>query len=237
MTILNHVALVLDGNRRWAVEKGLPIIEGYRRGAERVREIMTHAIKKKIPMLTMYFFSTENWRRSPHEVSELMQFMEDFLYKNIDSLVEEGISLRYLGRQDRLPSKLMGAIHHSLERTALGDKMVLNIALDYGGRDEILRAVERILQKPNFDKTSLNEEVFRQYLDASGVIDPDLMIRTGGEMRLSNFLLWQVAYSELFFTKVLWPDFTTDELDAALIEFQQRNRRRGGDAQSVSRSI
>ncbi|MFZ4772392.1 MAG: polyprenyl diphosphate synthase [Chlamydiia bacterium] len=234
---MNHVALILDGNRRWAVENGYPVIEGYRRGAERVRQIVTHAIKRGVPVLTMYFFSTENWARTPQEISELFSFMQDFLRDNIDSMVQEGIKLCYLGRQDRLPSNLRRAIQSSLDKTASGESIILNIALDYGGRDEILRAIERLMERHEKEGDIVNEQNFKECLDIPTTPDPDLVIRTGGEMRVSNFLLWQIAYSELFFIKTLWPDFTNDDFDLALLEYQNRSRRRGGNGQSLSRSV
>lgn len=235
MTILNHVALILDGNRRWAASRGLPVIEGYKLGADRVKETITFAIQNKLPMLSMYFFSTENWIRDPQEVGALFSFMDDFLGDHINLLCEQGVCIHILGRLDRLPSFLKKSVEDAVAKTSKGTTMVLNIALDYGGRDEILRAAAKAKNQYAGDLNLLSEQHFRQYLDLPEMPDPDLVIRTGGEMRVSNFLLWQIAYAELFFSKKMWPEFTVDDFEEALIDYQQRSRRRGGDAQYVSR--
>jgi undecaprenyl diphosphate synthase len=237
LTILNHVALILDGNRRWAASRGLPVIEGYKLGADRVKETISFAIQKKLPMLSMYFFSTENWVRDPQEVGALFSFMNDFLSHHISLLMEQGIRIHILGRLDRLPSFLKKSVEDAVAKTSKGVAMVLNIALDYGGRDEILRALAKAKNHHKGDFNLLTEESFYRYLDLPEMPDPDLVIRTGGEMRISNFLIWQIAYSELFFSKKMWPDFTVDDFEEALTDYQQRSRRRGGDAQYVSRLV
>lgn len=237
MKVLNHVALILDGNRRWAKERGLPTIEGYKVGSKRVREIVAHAIVRDVSVLTMYFFSTENWSRTPDEVTSLFNFMRNFLIENLQQLIDDGVKLQYLGRIDRLPKSLGDEILHALDQTKDNDKILLNIALDYGGRDEIVRSVNRILRHHDHKAIHVTEELLTQFLDVPTLCEPDLVIRTGGEMRISNFLLWQIAYAELFFSKTLWPDFSSEEFDLALSDYQLRNRRRGGDARCVSRSI
>lgn len=237
MTVLNHVALILDGNRRWAAARGLPVIEGYKLGAQRVKEIISFSFQRRLPMLTMYFFSTENWIRDPGEVGALFSFMSEFLSDNLSVLIDQGVRISALGRLDRLPFFLKKSIEDAIEKTAQGGGLELNIALDYGGRDEILRAVAKATKHHNGDFELLNEEHFSNFLDLPGMPDPDLVIRTGGEMRISNFLIWQIAYSELFFSKKLWPDFTVEDFDEALLDYQQRSRRRGGDARCISRLV
>lgn len=237
LTILNHVALILDGNRRWAASRGLPVIEGYKLGANRVKDTISYAIQKKLRIVTMYFFSTENWVRDPHEVGALFSFMHDFLGEHLPSLVEQGVRICILGRLDRLPLFLKKSVEDAVDKTSQGGAMDLNIALDYGGRDEILRAVAKINRSYSGDFHLLNEQHFSQYLDLPQMPDPDLVIRTGGEMRLSNFLIWQIAYAELFFSKKMWPDFTIHDFEEALLDYQKRSRRRGGDARCVSRLV
>jgi undecaprenyl diphosphate synthase len=237
LKVLNHVALILDGNRRWAKERGLPTIEGYKMGSKRVREIVSHAIGRDVSVLTMYFFSTENWSRTPEEVSGLFDFMRNFLIENLQQLIDDGVRIQCLGRLDRLPKSLGDTILFAMEQTKNGGRILLNIALDYGGRDEIVRSVNRLLQNHKNGNIHVTEELLSEFLDAPNVCEPDLVIRTGGEMRISNFLLWQIAYAELYFSKTLWPDFTTEEFDTALSDYQLRNRRRGGDARCVSRFV
>jgi undecaprenyl diphosphate synthase len=237
LAVLNHVALILDGNRRWAHERGLPTIEGYKRGADRVKEVLSFATQRAIPILTMYFFSTENWGRNLHEVKGLFAFMDTFLKENLSLLIEEGVKLSMMGRLDRLPPFLKSSVENAIHQTSGCKKIRLNLALDYGGRDEILRAVSKVALHHKGDLNLLSEEHFSRYLDSPGMPDPDFVIRTGGEMRISNFLLWQIAYAELYFTNVLWPDFSCDDFEEALTNFEQRSRRRGGDARSISRLV
>jgi len=237
LAVLNHVALILDGNRRWAHDRGLPAIEGYKRGADRVKEVISFATQRAIPFLTMYFFSTENWGRNPSEVKGLFTFMDTFLQENLSSLLEEGVKLSCIGRLERLPPFLKRSIENAIHQTSGCKKIRLNLALDYGGRDEILRAVSKAALNHKGDLNLLTEEHFSCYLDNPGMPDPDFVIRTGGEMRISNFLLWQIAYAELYFTTVLWPDFSCDDFEEALTNFEQRSRRRGGDARSISRLV
>jgi undecaprenyl diphosphate synthase len=233
LTILQHVALILDGNRRWAKEHSKPVIEGYKQGSIRVKQIVRCAIELKIPIITMYFFSTENWARTPAEIGELFIFMKEFLDHNIETMVQDGIQIRCLGRLERFPLFLKEAVESAVYRTKHNTTIVLNIALDYGGRDEILRAVEKIIHNKSFQE-SITEENFHNFLDTPFLADPDLVIRTGGEKRISNFLLWQIAYAELYFTKKMWPDFTKKDFKVAVNNFHLRTRRRGGDAQKIS---
>jgi undecaprenyl diphosphate synthase len=221
-----HVGIIMDGNGRWAAARGLPRVEGHRRGVERSKEVIEVAAELGIKVLTIYTFSTENWQRPSSEVTTLMKLLELYLKKEIDGLVRNGIVFRTIGDVRRLPGHIQNIIREAEERTSLNKGMILVTALSYSGRSEILRAVRKILHagvKPE----ELTEEVFSSYLDTAGIPAPDLIIRTSGEMRISNFLLWQAAYSEFYFTETLWPDFTKDELLLAIQDYQRRERRFG----------
>jgi undecaprenyl diphosphate synthase len=220
------VGIIMDGNGRWAAARGLPRVEGHRRGVERSKEVIEVAAELGIKVLTIYTFSTENWQRPSSEVTTLMKLLELYLKKEIDGLVRNGIVFRTIGDVRRLPGHIQNIIREAEERTSLNKGMILVTALSYSGRSEILRAVRKILHagvKPE----ELTEEVFSSYLDTAGIPAPDLIIRTSGEMRISNFLLWQAAYSEFYFTETLWPDFTKDELLLAIQDYQRRERRFG----------
>lgn len=221
-----HVGIIMDGNGRWAAARGLPRVEGHRRGVERSKEVIEVAAELGIKALTIYTFSTENWQRPSSEVTTLMKLLELYLRKEIDGLIRNGIVFRTIGDTGRLPGHIQDIIREAEERTSSNKGMILVTALSYSGRSEILRAVKRVLYagvKPE----ELTEEVFNSYLDTAGIPAPDLIIRTSGEMRISNFLLWQAAYSEFYFTETLWPDFTKDEFLLAIQDYQRRERRFG----------
>jgi undecaprenyl diphosphate synthase len=216
----------MDGNGRWAEQRGIPRIEGHRRGVERSKEVIEVAADLGIKVLTLYAFSMENWQRPSTEIATLMKLLESYLKKELDILIRKGIIFKTIGDTQRLPEHIQKIIRDSEERTASNTGMVLITALSYGGRNEIIRAVKKLLSagiKPEI----LTEEILSSYLDTAGIPAPDFIIRTSGEMRLSNFLIWQAAYSELYFTDTLWPDFTKDEFLIAIQDYQRRERRFG----------
>ena len=216
----------MDGNGRWAEVRGLPRIEGHRRGLERTKEVIEAAVDLGLRALTLYAFSTENWRRPLAEVTTLMKLLEIYLTKELEVLIKNDIVFRAIGEIQRLPEHIQRIIRIAEEKTSQNRGMILAIALSYSGRDEILRAAKKVLVagvKPE----ELTEEVFQSYLDTAGILPPDLIIRTSGEMRISNFLLWQAAYSEFYFTDTLWPDFSKDEFLLAIQDYQRRERRFG----------
>jgi undecaprenyl diphosphate synthase len=216
----------MDGNGRWAEARGLPRIEGHRRGVERTKEVIEAAVDLGLRALTLYTFSTENWRRPSAEVTTLMKLLEIYLTKELEGLIKNDIVFRAIGEIQRLPEHIQRIIRIAEEKTSPNKGMILAVALSYSGRDEILRAVKKVLAagvKPE----ELTEEVFQSYLDTAGILPPDLIVRTSGEMRISNFLLWQAAYSEFYFTDTLWPDFSKDEFLLAIQDYQRRERRFG----------
>ena len=226
-----HIAIIMDGNGRWAERRGLPRTEGHRRGmdaAERIAEFIADELE--IPYLTLFAFSTENWRRPPSEVDCLMGLIRQFLEEKVDKLTRRGARLRVLGNLDGLSRSLQHEIRRAEARTADNDRFQLNIAFNYGGRQEILRAVESIVRDKldgRLNGAPLNEDVFKRYLYTADIPDPDLLIRTSGEERVSNFLLWQIAYAEFWVTEALWPDFSPDHLLEALETYGGRRRRYG----------
>jgi len=225
-----HLAIIMDGNGRWAERQGLPRIAGHRAGIQSVREAVTLCRELGIQALTMYAFSTENWQRPHGEVSMLMRLLEEYLQRELETMISHGIRFRTIGRIDRLPASVVDWIRKVEEKTASNKEMTLIIALSYSGRMEMLDAVQRLLK--DYDRRlitpeDLTEELFSSYLATDGLPDPDLLIRTSGEMRISNFLLWQSAYTELYFTKTLWPDFRRADLLLALWDYHQRERRFG----------
>jgi undecaprenyl diphosphate synthase len=222
----HHVAIIMDGNGRWAQKRGLPRIAGHKRGADTVRRITEECRRLGIDVLTLYAFSDENWGRPKEEVGFLMDMLGTFLQAEIATMKENGIRFRTIGRIERLPASVRAWIEKALSETAGNTKMTLNLALSYGGRGEILEAVKR-MQAAGVPMDQLTEESFSRRLDTAGLPDPDLIIRTSGEKRISNFLLWQAAYAELFFTDTLWPDFDVKDLHAALVDYQGRQRRFG----------
>lgn len=222
--IPTHVAIIMDGNGRWATERGLPRFIGHKVGAESVREIIRVSLNVGIRHLTLYSFSTENWFRPKMEVQGLMQLLKFLLRREVDMLHRQGVSIRVIGRLRDLPEDVRRELDRAMERTKDNDKMNLYLAISYGGRAEIVDAVNRILSE---GVKSIDEKGFRNYLYAPEAPDPDLLIRTGGEIRISNFLLWQIAYTELYFTDVLWPDFRENEFMQALRDYSKRVRRFG----------
>ncbi len=224
-----HVAVIMDGNGRWAVEKGLPRHEGHRQGVETVRSIVINCSKIGIKVLTLFAFSTENWKRPVREVNYLMSLPVEYFQTELNELMRNNVQVRLIGDREKLPRKVQKAVQDGYEATKNNTGMILNFALNYGSRQEITMAVNRVLKdaKEGKIKRAINEKTFSQYMYTSELPDPDLLIRTSGEIRISNFLLWQLAYSELWFTDVYWPDFSKGHLLEALNEYQKRKRRFG----------
>jgi undecaprenyl diphosphate synthase len=221
-----HIAIIMDGNGRWAKKHHLPRQEGHRRGAHSAQRVIETCIDYNIPNLTLYAFSTENWSRPKVEVEGILKLLEDRLDEGIKFALDKGIKVRHLGKLDRLPDKIRNKIKEATERTRDNERLTLGLAFNYGGRDEIVEAIQRIIQS-GISAQNINESTVCDSLYTRGMPDPDLIIRTGGEMRLSNFLLWQAAYAEIYFTDVLWPDFNKSEIDKALNDFNKRQRRFG----------
>jgi len=221
-----HIALIVDGNRRWARKRGLPAFEGHRRGIKAVEKVLDIAKAYGVKCVTLWVFSTENWKRSPEEVNYLMNLFSTFAKKYAPQLKKQGIQFRHLGVIKGLPKQLQKDIQKARELTKDNQEMILNIALNYGGRDEITRAVQKIIQK-RIPVKKITEQLIMANLDTKGLPDVDFLIRTSGEMRLSNFLPLQATYAELYFPKVCWPDFDKHQFDLALEEFKKRPRRFG----------
>jgi undecaprenyl diphosphate synthase len=221
-----HIAIIMDGNGRWALRRGLPRVAGHKRGAETVRRITEVCRGLGVSVLTLYAFSDENWGRPKQEIGFLMDMLGSFLKAEIATMKANGIKFRTIGRIERLPSSAQSWIERAMKETASNSGLVLNLALSYGGRGEILEAIKRSMAAGSA-AGPLTEEAFASYLDTAGLPDPDLIIRTSGEKRISNFLLWQAAYAELYFTDTLWPDFGERSLFEALIDYQGRQRRFG----------
>jgi undecaprenyl diphosphate synthase len=230
-TMPSHVAIIMDGNGRWATARGWPRLVGHRRGAERVRTIVEAAPDLGIRYLTLYAFSTENWKRSTEEVIGLMTIFARYIQSEAERLSTEGVRLRFIGGRDRLDKKLQKLMAGIEERTKDNDRLHLTVAINYGGRDELARAARRVAEDVASGKLKpedVGEDAIEARLDTYGLPDPDLVIRTSGEMRTSNYLLWQSAYAEYEFTDTLWPDFTAEELERILSRFSARDRRYGG---------
>lgn len=226
VTLPRHIVLIPDGNRRWAKEHGLSLEEGHRKGLEVVMDVARAAESWGIKYFTIWAFSTENWDRTRFEVGYLMRLFREFLKKHLKEFLERGVRVIHLGRRDRIPKFLREALDSVVRKTEKNDNFVFNIALDYGGRDEIVRAVKRIL-KLGKDPSKVSEEEFRHFLDTNGQPEPDLIIRTSGEKRLSGIMPFQAAYAELYFEKVNLPDFNKEKLKAAILDFSKRQRRFG----------
>ncbi|MCL5024439.1 MAG: polyprenyl diphosphate synthase [Nitrospirae bacterium] len=224
--IPEHVAIIMDGNGRWAEMRGLPRIEGHKRGAERTREVIEAAMEVGVGTLTLYAFSLENWQRPDDEVSMLMKLLEFYLRKEFDELIGRGVIFKSIGETWRLPATIRGLLKEAGEKSSGNKGMQLVLALSYGGRNEIIRAVRKAIAL-GADPESISEQYFSSLLDTAGIPSPDLIVRSSGEKRISNFLLWQAAYSELYFTDALWPDFTREEFFLALHDYQMRERRFG----------
>ena len=225
-----HIGIIMDGNGRWAANKGWPRSFGHRTGAKKVSEIVKYCPELKVKTLTLYAFSTENWKRAAHEVSSLMRLFRGYLQTKYLEVVKNNIKVKFLGDTNPLPRDILLQMKKLERDTKKNNGFFLNIALNYGGRNEIIRSTKKIAKDLQSDKISvddINETLFSSYLDTSGQKDPDLIIRTAGEMRLSNFLLWQSVYSELYFSNKMWPEFTTQDFEMAVHSFQQRNRKFG----------
>ena len=221
-----HVAIIMDGNRRWARQRGLPELDGHAAGVEAIREILRHAVRRGVPVLTLYAFSRENWARSDDEVHGLFGLLEAAIRSETDELRRQGVRVRLLGRLDELPLETRSSIDEALAATSDGQRLLLNIAFNYAGRTELVDAVRKIVAS-GATPDSIDEAAVTRELYTAGLPDPDLVIRTGGEQRLSNFLIWQSAYAEFFFCEALWPDFGPTAFDDALLEFARRQRRFG----------
>lgn len=225
--IPTHVAIIMDGNGRWAKERGLPRLQGHRAGTENIRRVIETFTQYQVKYLTLYAFSTENWERPQREIRGLMQILRQVIKRETKNLHENGVKICHLGRLDRLSEKMQQQIQSAIELTKNNTRMTLSIALDYGGRAEIIDVVKHIVRE-GIDPDKIDENLFRKYLYSEGLPDPDLIIRTAGEMRLSNFLLWQSAYSEFYTTPVTWPEFDEEEIRKALLAYSKRERIFGG---------
>jgi undecaprenyl diphosphate synthase len=221
-----HVAIIMDGNRRWARQRNLSELDGHAAGVEAIREILRHAVRRGVPVMTLYAFSRENWARSDEEVTGLFELLEAAIRSETDELRAQGVRIRLLGRLDELPDATRASIGEALDATAGGDRLLLNVAFNYAGRTELVDAFRRLVAS-GLPPESIDEAAISASLYTAGLPDPDLVIRTGGEQRLSNFLIWQSAYAEFYSCDALWPDFGPDAFDAALLEFARRQRRFG----------
>ncbi|WP_374724028.1 isoprenyl transferase [Calidifontibacillus erzurumensis] len=230
-SIPHHIAIIMDGNGRWAKKRGLPRMAGHHEGMKVVRKIVKASNEIGVKVLTLYAFSTENWKRPKMEVDYLMKLPEEFLGTFLPELVAENVQVRVMGNKDQLPPHTIRAVNKAIEDTKNNDGMILNFALNYGSRYEIIEGIKQLIKDTNNGKLTIDEiteELFSNYLMSADLSEPDLLIRTSGEIRLSNFMLWQLAYSEFWFTDVLWPDFDKKHLYQAIAEYQRRTRRFGG---------
>lgn len=221
-----HIGIIMDGNGRWASQRGLPRSMGHQKGAEAIQAVVRSAANMGVKALTLFGFSEENWQRPQDEVTLLMRLAESYLKKELDALHKEKVRFKVIGNKAKLPSSLQTIIAEAEAETAVNDRFYLNIALSYSGRYDILQAVKSLMDE-NIPSDILTEDMFSKHLSLSDLPDPDLIIRTSGEQRISNFLLWQAAYSELYFSSVMWPDFNETELSNAVQAYQQRKRRFG----------
>jgi undecaprenyl diphosphate synthase len=222
-----HLAIIMDGNGRWAKERGLPRLAGHRAGTENLRRVLRYCQELDIRILTIYAFSTENWERPPSEVRGLMSIMERVIDRELDELHANGVQIRHLGRLEGVSERFQRKIKHALEVTAHNDRFILNVAFNYGGRAELVDAIRKMIAD-DVPADQVDEELLSRYLYTQGLPDPDLIVRTSGELRVSNFLLWQGAYAEYYVTPTYWPDFDRQELLLALKQFSKRERRFGG---------
>ena len=221
-----HVAIIMDGNGRWASKRGLPRLAGHHAGTENLRRIIRASVEFGIQFLTIYAFSTENWSRPREEVTGLMRILEDVIDKELNELNDQGVQIRHIGRLDQLSPHLQRKVMYAVESTKQNSRLVLNVAFNYGGRDEVVQAVQHMIRDEILAE-DITPELLSGYLYTAGVPDPDLIIRTSGELRISNFLIWQAAYSEWYVTPTFWPDFGRDEFLKALGEYGRRERRYG----------
>ena len=227
-----HVAIIMDGNGRWAKQRGLPRTAGHRAGAENLRRIINAAVEFDVKILTIYAFSTENWDRPKTEVRALMKIFARVLNQEVDDLHARGVCIHHIGELTGVDNSIVKGVRNAIELTRNNDRLILNVAFNYGGRSEILHAVRKML-KDGVEPDSLDEELFSAYLFTDGLKDPDLVIRTSGELRISNFLIWQAAYAEFYPTPVYWPDFGRNELHDALLAYAGRNRRFGKTQEQI----
>lgn len=237
--IPSHIAIIMDGNGRWARKRGLPRVAGHQQGVETVRDIVKACVGLGVNYLTLYTFSTENWKRPKDEVTTLMRLIVKSLHKETDELHSNNIRLTTIGNTESLPSIVQNELGEATRKTSANTKMTLNLALSYSGRWEIVDAVRKIAQQVKegiIDASQINEAMISRNLTTAGIPDPDLVIRSGGEFRISNFLLWQVAYSEIFITETLWPEFTREHLYEAIRDFQSRERRFGLVSEQIQRT-
>uniref|UniRef100_A0A7C4KGC5 Isoprenyl transferase n=1 Tax=Anaerolinea thermolimosa TaxID=229919 RepID=A0A7C4KGC5_9CHLR len=224
--IPTHVAIIMDGNGRWAAKRGLPRLAGHRAGTENLRRIIRASVEFGVKYLTIYAFSTENWGRPQEEIEGLLNILEDVIDRELNELHEQGVQLRHIGHLDRLPLSLQEKVKDAVALTRNNDRLVLNVAFNYGGRDEIVCAIKEMI-RAGVSADEVTPELVSRYLFTAGLPDPDLIIRTSGELRVSNFLIWQGAYAEWYFTPIFWPDFDRDEYYKALVEYGRRDRRYG----------
>lgn len=222
-----HVAVIMDGNGRWAAQRGLPRIEGHRAGSESVREVVEASARLGIQVLSLYAFSRENWKRPRTEVTRLWRLLREYLAKEDRLLIDNDLKLQVIGRREDYPALVRREIERVEALTSGNRRMTLVVALSYGGRDEIVAAARRLVAEKGLKPRAIDEQAFAARLSTAGLPDPDLLIRTSGEMRISNFLIWQIAYAELWMTPVLWPDFRRRHLFQAVLDFQSRERRFG----------
>ncbi|API93918.1 isoprenyl transferase [Virgibacillus pantothenticus] len=229
--IPNHVAIIMDGNGRWAKKRSLPRIAGHKEGVDSVVRTVRAAHKCNVNIVTLYAFSTENWKRPQKEIDFLMKLPKEFLHIHLPELMERNVRIQTIGEFDALPAHTKEAVQYAIDKTRNNDGLLLNFALNYGSRYEIVQATKQVMadiQNSKLSMDALDEEIFAKYLYTKELSDPDLLIRTSGEQRLSNFLLWQLAYTEFWFTDVYWPDFDEAVFKQAIEEYQQRQRRYGG---------
>ncbi|MGQ9798965.1 MAG: isoprenyl transferase [Ignavibacterium sp.] len=238
--IPKHIAIIMDGNGRWAKKRGLPRVAGHKRGVDTVKDIVEACAELGVKYLTLYTFSTENWKRPKDEVSTLMRLLLNSLKDRVDELSENDIRLTTIGDTDALPYEVQKQLKADIERTKNNKKMVLNLALSYSGRWEILEAVKKIsraVEKGDIKADEINEQLFSKFLTTKDLPDPDLVIRTSGEFRVSNFLLWQIAYSEFVITDIYWPDFNRHHLYESIRAFQKRERRFGKVSEQIKKEV
>lgn len=229
--IPKHIAIIMDGNGRWAQARNLPRSLGHKAGVETIRRVIKEADRLGVKYMTFYAFSTENWKRPKDEVNALMKLLVQYLRKELDELHENKVCIKVLGDISRLPDECISEIHRAIEKTKNNTGIVMNMALNYGGRDEIIRGIKKLVLDEKEGKIGIDDitsDMFNNYLYTANMPDPDMIIRPSGEQRLSNFLLWQCAYSEFWYSNINWPDFNEKDLRKAIFDFQKRNRRYGG---------
>jgi undecaprenyl diphosphate synthase len=231
-----HVAIIMDGNGRWAKQRGLPRSAGHQQGTENLRRLLKSAVEFKIEILTIYAFSTENWNRPRHEVFLLMRILEMVIDRELRELNENGVQIRHIGELGGIPERLQKKVIQACETTKNNNRLILNVAFNYGGRDEIVHAVQQIM-RAGIPPEQVTEDLISQNMYTAGLPDPDLIIRTSGEFRLSNFLIWQGAYSEHYYTDVYWPDFDKEHFRKALVEYSRRKRRFGKTDEQIEENV